>query len=261
MSTPDSIETSKGLLSPGDVSPVGAENSGARSPFLLIGDHAGRAIPAALVDLGLASADLDRHIACDIGVLAVGMHLAAILKASFIHQRYSRLVIDCNRAPGSAESIPPVSDATLIPGNADLTATQRTARLKEIHRPYHEAIARELDARQAAGTPTILVALHSFAPVLQGAPRPWRFGVLHQGDSAFSARMLGVMRAALGDAVGDNAPYSMDETDHTVPLHRRGRAIDYLELEIRQDLIGEPAGQLAVSRQVATFLLQALGDP
>jgi predicted N-formylglutamate amidohydrolase len=261
VSSLDSSETSKGLLESGDVSPVGAANLGARSPFLLIGDHAGRAIPRRLGGLGLARGDLDRHIACDIGVLQTGLHLAAALNACFIHQTYSRLVIDCNRTPGSPDSIPAISDRTVIPGNADLTAAQCKARLEEIYQPYHDRIGRELDERQAAGAPTVLVALHSFTPLLQGVWRPWRFGVLHRGDSPFSARMLAVMRSAMGDAVGDNEPYEMDETDNTVPLQRRSRPIDYLELEVRQDLIGDEAGQRATSRRLSALLGRALGAP
>jgi predicted N-formylglutamate amidohydrolase len=252
------MKTSKGLLTRGDVSPVGATNSGARSPFLFIGDHAGKAIPQRLGALGLGRDDLDRHIACDIGVLELGMHLAATLKACFIRQSYSRLVIDCNRAPGSVDSIPSISDGTPIPGNADLTAAQKKIRHDEVYRPYHERIARELDERQAQGMGTILVALHSFAPVLKGVWRPWRFGVLHAGDSPFSARMLATMSCVMGEEVGDNEPYRMDESDNTVPLHRGSRAIDYLELEVRQDLIGEEAGQIATSQRLVAFLAEAL---
>jgi predicted N-formylglutamate amidohydrolase len=258
VSSLDSTHTSKGLLELGDDSPVGAANLGARSPFLLIGDHAGREIPRRLGALGLGPADLHRHIARDIGVLELGFHLAAALRASFIHQNYSRLVIDCNRVPGSPDSIPLVSDGTVIPGNVNLTPDQVRARLEEIYRPYHDCIARELSERQAGGARTVLVSLHSFTPSMNGVRRPWLFGVLHRDDSAFSAKILAAMRAAMGEAVGDNEPYRMDETDNTVPLHRASRAIDYLELEIRQDLICDHAAQLARSAQLATFLVRAL---
>ena len=48
-------------------------------------------------------ADLARHIAWDIGIAGVGRQLADRLDACLIMQPYSRLVIDCNRPPGSAE--------------------------------------------------------------------------------------------------------------------------------------------------------------
>ncbi len=244
------------LLTPGDPGPAFAINPGARSPFLLVGDHAGRLIPHSLKSLGL-SAELDRHIAWDIGVAGLARHLAADLNACFIGQAYSRLVIDCNRAPGSAQSIPKESDGTFIPGNAALSRRDRQARVDEIYRPYQEAISLELQARREAGLATILIALHSFTPVFQNVVRPWRFGVLHHGDSHFSKAVLAAMTAVLGAAVGDNQPYAMDETDHTVPLHQGEGLLDYLELEVRQDLIGDEAAQQAISETIASFLRQA----
>ena len=214
-------------------------------------------IPEVLNGLGLAEAELDRHIAWDIGVAGLARRLATDLDACFIGQTYSRLVIDCNRAPGSAESIPPTSDGTFVPGNASLSRRDRRARRDEIYAPYQQAISGELQARRAAGLGTILVALHSFTPVLQNVVRPWRFGVLHRGDSPFSKAMLEAMSAVLGDAVGDNQPYAMDETDHTVPLHETEGLLDYLELEVRQDLICDEEAQAVASETIATFLEQA----
>jgi predicted N-formylglutamate amidohydrolase len=227
---------------------------------LLIGDHAGREMPRRLARLGLADGELDRHIAWDIGVAGLGAKLAAALGACFVRQRYSRLVIDCNRAPESEDSIPLVSDGAVIPGNRGLTEQERLARRNEIYQPYQDRIVAELDARAPAGGGTVLVALHSFTPSLQGVARPWSFGILHQGDSPFSARMLAVMSLALGAVVGDNQPYAMDQSDHSVALHMTGRSLDYLELEVRQDLIADEAGQLAICKKLATFFAAA-ADP
>jgi predicted N-formylglutamate amidohydrolase len=68
------------------------------------------------------------------------------------------------------------------------------------------------------------------------------------------------MSVAIGPEVGDNHPYAMDETDNTVPLHRAGRDIDYLELEVRQDLIADAAGQAKIAREIAHFLVKAQND-
>ena len=71
--------------------------SDGRADFVLTADHAGRAIPRALSDLGLPESERLRHIALDIGIAAVTERLAAALDAVAVMQRYSRLVIDCNR--------------------------------------------------------------------------------------------------------------------------------------------------------------------
>jgi len=230
-------------------------NPGASSPILLIGDHAGREIPSSLNRLDLPAAALDLHIASDIGVAALGARLADALHATFIAQRYSRLVIDCNRDPTRADAIAAVSDGVGVPGNAGLDDTARSARIGEVFAPYHDRIAAEIAARRSAGQATILLALHSFTPVMAGAARPWRYGVLHKGDSPFSGAVLAALRARLGAAlVGDNRPYRMDEIDYTVPRHAVAAGFDYLELEVRQDLIGDIAGQAEVAALLAPLL-------
>jgi predicted N-formylglutamate amidohydrolase len=246
------------LLDCDDPSPVIVTNPGGASPFLLLGDHAGRAIPARLGALGLPPSALDLHIAWDIGVAGMGEALAGRLGACFIRQTYSRLVIDCNRKPGAADAAPRVSDGVLIPGNADLSAGDLAARRGEIYQPYQARIAETLDARQREGRRPLLVSLHSFTPVFQGFARPWRYGVLHRGDSGLSRRFLALLRAELGAEAGDNQPYAMDATDNTVPLHADARGLDYLELEVRQDLIATPEGQTTAAGWVADLLARCL---
>jgi len=226
---------------------------GGSSPLLLLGDHAGRAIPTRLGRLGLPPEALDRHIAWDIGVAGLGFRLSQTLDACLIAQAYSRLVVDCNRRPLEDGSIAEVSDGVPIPGNQDLTANDREARVSAIYHPYHRAIARALDARN--DRPTIVVALHSFTPSMAGFNRPWSFGVLHRGDSPFSSAVLAGLRTALGAAVGDNEPYSMDGTDNTVPLHADRRGLDYLELEVRQDLLADAQGQTQVAALLTDVLM------
>jgi len=253
----DLTGASSDLLVAGDPDPVVAANLGGVSPLVLLGDHAGRAIPTQLGRLGLVAAELDRHIAWDIGVAGLGANLAARLDAALIRQRYSRLVIDCNRGPGRPGSIAEISDETPIPGNLGLSPAAAAAREAAIFRPYHARIAAELDARPAGGRPSILVSLHSFTPVL-GAHRPWRFGVLHRHESDFSRAMLTALQRTEGDAVGDNQPYAMDGTDFTIPHHADPRGLDYLELEVRQDLIATADQQDQIAEIVAEALLQAL---
>lgn len=227
---------------------------------MLLGDHAGRAIPGRLGGLGLPPGAMDLHIAWDIGVASLGARLAPALDACFIQQTYSRLVIDCNRRPDAPDSIPAVSDGVTIPGNAALSPADLAARIEEIHRPYQAAISALLDARERRGQTSLLVSLHSFTPTMQGVARPWRFGVLHRGDSILSDRVLALLRN-LVDEVGDNQPYAMDKIDYTVPFHADARGLDYLELETRQDLIADEGGQAEAAALIARLLLQALREP
>jgi predicted N-formylglutamate amidohydrolase len=162
-----------------------------------------------------------------------------------VRQTYSRLVVDCNRAPGAADAMPPVSDGTVVPGNAALTELNRAARLADIHEPYQQAIAQTLAARDAMGQESVLISLHSFTPALRnGSPRPWQIGVLHGGgDASFATALLTSLRHDSTLTVGDNEPYRMDLIDYTTPRHAYPQARAYAELEIRQDLISAANGQ------------------
>jgi predicted N-formylglutamate amidohydrolase len=231
------------LLGADDPAPVSVSNPQGRSAFLLVCDHAGRRVPARLGDLGVGSADWERHIAWDIGAAGVCAVLGPLMDAMCIEQVYSRLVIDCNRTPGHPTSIPPRSDGTEVPGNQGVAEDERAARVAEIFQPYHAAIAAEIDRRQTLGRPVVLIAMHSFTPVMGGVARPWHAGVLHNRDPRLGRALAAHLRAA-GYHVGDNEPYAVsDESDYSVPVHAEARGLAYVELEIRQDLIADPAGQ------------------
>src|SRR5882762_5894155 len=120
-----------------------------RSIFVIVVDHAGRRIPRRLNDLGLPSSELQRHIAWDIGALGVARQVAAALDAPLVAQNYSRLVIDCNRDPQVATSIPAMGESVEIPGNRVLSVAERAARRTEIFEPYHDRIRALLDQRAA----------------------------------------------------------------------------------------------------------------
>jgi predicted N-formylglutamate amidohydrolase len=243
------------LLAADEVPPVLEKNVDSQSPFFFTCDHYGRLIPRALGDLGVAESDLERHIAWDIGIAGVATLLTKELGVHLIAQRYSRLVIDCNRPFKSPGSVPLISEATEIPGNGGATREQITARQQAIFAPYHARIAEALDARKACGQPTILVALHSFTPVYAGIARPWHIGTLYHYDDRL-ARMLRDKLRAEGDlVVGDNEPYAVsDTTDYTIPVHGEKRGLMHTGIEIRQDLIMDQAGQHEWAERLARIL-------
>jgi len=251
--------SSQSLLSADESPPVRILNPAGASPFLLLGDHAGNAIPASLGSLGLGAADLARHIAWDIGVDGLGPNLAAALDAVFIRQTYSRLVVDCNRDPGAWDAMPEVSDGTPIPGNAALTDDARAARIAAIHEPYQAAIAAELDRRHTSGMDTVIVSLHSFTPSMNGKDRPWQIGVLYGGgNTVFAKAVLELLEKRGAWTVGDNEPYAMDGIDYTIPRHAFAAGLRYVELEIRQDLLATAEQQADWSRILAAALPEAL---
>jgi predicted N-formylglutamate amidohydrolase len=250
---------SQSLLTTEDPSPVTVINPAGASSFLLIGDHAGKAVPTRLDSLGLSDAALSRHIGWDIGIGELGAILAETLDAVFVRQTYSRLVIDCNRSASQADAIAEISDGTVVPGNAALGAADRAARFAEIHEPYQAAIAAELARRDAAGMATILVALHSFTPAMSGAlsrqHRPWHIGILHDGgDTGFAHALLEVLRTEADLIVGNNEPYRMDLIDYTIPRHAYPALRPYAEIEIRQDLLDTTEACAGWAKRLARVL-------
>ncbi len=251
-----------GLLGANDPPPVEIINPRGRSPFLLIGDHAGKRIPQALGTLGLGAVDRERHIAWDIGTAALGERLAHRLDAVFVRQAYSRLVIDCNRHPDAADAIPAISDGTAIAGNRDLAEKDRAARIAGVHEPYQATIALEIARRVRCGMPTMLVSLHSFTSVMNGVPRPWQIGILHDGaNDAMALRLLGWLREQGRWRVGDNVPYVMDATDYTIPRHAFAAGLPYAEIEVSQDELMSAAGLETWEAVLADGLSAIAGVP
>jgi predicted N-formylglutamate amidohydrolase len=234
-----------------------------RSNFVIVVDHASRRIPRRLNNLGLPESELQRHIAWDIGALAVARQVAAALDAPLMAQNYSRLVIDCNRDPTVPSSIPKISEASEIPGNAGLSDTEITARRVEIFEPYHGRVRALLDERAAARRPSILVAQHTMTNVYHGVARKMHAAVLYNRDRRFAGLMLDMLRREAGLVVADNEPYFVsDATDYTIPVHGEARGLPHVEIEIRQDLVSDEVGQTEWARRITQALQdaeQALG--
>jgi predicted N-formylglutamate amidohydrolase len=246
------------LLTPDEPAPVRLLRPEGASDFLLTADHAGRLIPRRLGTLGLDEIERGRHIAWDIGIAAVTEELAKVLDATSALQVYSRLVIDCNRAPAHPTSIPAISELTPIPGNENLSADARAARKHAVFDPYHAAINRLIDERVAARRRTVLIAMHSFTPVFKGVSRTIEIGVLYHYETRLSRIMLDLLRAEGDLVVGANEPYAITgDSDYTVPVHGEARGLDHVEIEIRQDLISDAAGQAAWARRMARLFIEA----
>src|SRR5258708_39210705 len=95
----------------------------------------------------------------------------------------------------------------------------------------------------------------SFPPVFRGEARSIDVGVLYNRDARLAHILLYLLRAEGDLAVGDNAPYAITEaSDYTVPMHGERGGLPHVEIEIRQDLIGDAAGQGAWAARLARLL-------
>jgi predicted N-formylglutamate amidohydrolase len=250
------------LLGDSDPPPVELVHADGKAPVLLTCDHASRRVPRSLKNLGLDGSALARHIGWDIGAAEVTRRLANHLGAPAILGGYSRLVIDCNRNPDDPTSIPAVSDGVGVPGNRDLGAAARAARLVALFRPFHGAIEAALDGFVARDVHPAVLSIHSFTPVMNGFTRPWHIGILWDKDPRIPIPLLAALRHEKGLVVGDNEPYSAREpAGYTVRTHAVGRGLPHVAVEIRQDLIADDAGAKAWADRLARALAPILGDP
>lgn len=225
------------LLKPNDPPAYEILNRDGESPFLLMCCHSGRAIPRELGDLGLNGEARSRHIGWDIGARDITVGLCKRLDAPAVLGTYSRLVVDLNRLPGTADSIPEISDGVTVPGNRDLDETARARRIHSVFWPFHNAVSDTYDAHRKRGA-AILVDVHTFTPRLNGGTlRPWEAGILWNRDPNLAMPMIRHLRDKAGFNVGDNQPYSGREYGFSVNYHAGDAGRPHVAFEVRQDLV------------------------
>lgn len=219
-------------------------NEAGPAPMVIICDHASNRVPDEFGDLGIPAAELQRHIAWDIGAAGVAEILARYFDAPVVLSDVSRLVIDCNRAFDDPGLIPPISDGTPIPANRDLTERERRRRWRTYHQPYHEAIEEIIAAKLTDRQTPIVVSIHSMTPVMKGIARPWQISMCSAADRRLNDPVLAALRRRDDIVVGDNEPYSLDsKEDFSVPYHAMRRNLQHLQVEFRQDEIATSDGQ------------------
>jgi len=224
--------------------------------IVLFCDHASNHIPRELHHLGLPAAERARHIAWDIGAAGVTAALSKILDAPAILCNTSRLVIDCNRQLNHADLIPEISDGTMIPGNLNLSKTDRGIRIARWFHPYHNAIESVLLDREARGVQSVVVSIHSMTAVLAGEPRPWHIAISSYIDRSFAEPVLAALRRSGDIVVGDNQPYDVNpDTDYSIPFHALRRRLPHIQVEFRQNEILDAATQYRWALRFAQVLM------
>lgn len=254
-------DPSKPLLAIDEPPPYAVFNPDGAAPILLLCEHASNRIPRALGDMGLPDYERRRHIAWDIGALALARHLSLSLDAPLFFTNYSRLVIDCNRPLSAPSFIPEISETTEIPANRALSAAERTQRIDTLFRPFAEAVARRLNLLEAKGERPVVVGVHSFTPVYFGRQRPWHAGILYGNAVEFAHSLIRGLSDERELTIGDNEPYRIHpEEDYTVPMHADARKLPGVLLEVRHDLIDTDAGVTAWGERLTRHLKAGIGQ-
>lgn len=225
--------------------------------WLVTCDHASNTVPPWVNggSLGIAAADMARHIAYDVGAAGLTRELAARLDAPAVLSDFSRLVIDPNRGEDDPTLLMKLYDGTIIPANRHADAEEVERRLSRLYRPYHDALG-ELAARRAD---TVMVAIHSFTPSLRGrAPRPWQVGILFAHDERLSRPLIDLLRAQPDLCVGENEPYAGHLPGDAIDRHALRTGRPNVLIELRNDLIATSEDQAHWADRLAPLLEAAL---
>lgn len=219
--------------------------------LILICDHAVNTLPASYGTLGLPPEELQRHIAYDIGALAVTRRIAHMLRVPAIATRFSRLLIDVNRGLDDPTLIMRISDGAVVPGNRHLDAAEREKRVQLYYEPYHQAIDDLIAACMAAGVPPVLLSIHSFTERWKGKPRPWDAAILWDRDHRFAVPLLEALRSDRSILVGENEPYDGKLAGDCMWQHGTRRGLAHTIVEVRQDLVRAEEGQARWAERIA----------
>ena len=223
--------------------------------WVLTCEHATKRVPRKYAALGLPRAALADHIGWDIGAGAVQRVLARELPAEAVSSRVSRLLVDANRMPHEESLIPLQNDGIVVPGNASVSAAERKRRIRLYHEPYHARVNKILKrATRTAPGRVRLLSLHSFTPQMGGRVRDFDIGVLFDAHVGL-AHAFGRALVREEFRVRYNEPYSgYDGLIYAPKRHGEAHDVPYVELEINNRLIRDPAAAGRVGRRIARAL-------
>ena len=250
------------LIGPDDPPPFRVINKDGKAPVLLVCDHASRAFPKAMQQLGVADWVLEKHVACDIGAAMVTERLAERLDAPAVLAGYSRLIVDLNRKLNDPTAFIEVSDGIAIPGNLDLDEEEKEERIASFFKPYHDEISRQLARFDERGIVPAFLSIHTCTPVFNNVVRHCHVGVMWDEDPRIPVPLMEALARDPEVKVGDNEPYSgRHPHDFTIDYHAEPLGLPYVGIEVRQDLVADRDGARRWADILADAFEEVLADP
>ena len=221
---------------------VAVENARGAGPVVVVCDHASNHVPGRLRDLGLRKDDLQRHIAWDPGAVGVSRELARRLDAPLVASCVSRLVIDCNRDPSAVDSIPEISEETVVPGNAAIEAGTGTGgsmrSMSRSMRRWTRSLPRRSGQVRSRSSPCILSRRSTKAA---SAPGTWASCTI--ATRAFRGPCWRRCRRSPASSWAPMSRIVRMTSLSTLDRHAQARGFPSLMIEIRNDLVATPEAE------------------
>lgn len=221
-------------------------------------EHASWTLPPG-EDLGVDDDVLRSQASWDPGAHEIAARLGEALGLPVHASAFSRMFVDLNRPADHPQVIPAVSYGHAVPGNAELSLPERTLRLELFHRPYWDAVRRDVRARILDRGQCLHLSSHSFAPELDPERRVYDCGVLYDPAAPFEASLaerlqFGLRRAGLD--VRANQPYRGTEAALVTSLRGEMPTGTYagIEIETSHAVTRSPGGCARVAAALSAVL-------
>jgi len=247
-----------------EVSTAELINPYGKAPIVLICEHASNFIPPFLDGLGLSSEGRMSHAAWDIGAYEMACKMSELLDAPLIASKASRLVYDCNRAPESGIGIPSKSETIEVPGNKDLSESEKNERVNYAYKPFHELINQTIYhpdrlALSSQHSSPAIITIHSFTPIYFGKERSVELGILHDKDDRLAKLMMQEALSRIKLKSEFNSPYDVsDNVMHTINKHARDQGFMNVMIEVKNDLLSNPSDIHSVAADLSIVIKEAL---
>lgn len=239
-----------------DSEAVVIEGAVAPCDILFVCEHASSNFPIEFGELGLSEEVRRSHVAWDPGALTLTRALAKRFECTLVAGGVSRLLYDCNRPPEAQDAVPVKSEVFDIPGNVDLSDTDRQARVSQIYQPFKEAVQQVIEVVH----PKAIVTVHSFTPVYHGQQRPVEIGILHDRDTRLADKMLGAMADGPFNT-RRNDPYGPEHgVTHSLRAYALPNKLPNVMLEVRNDLLVDNANAAAVTDALEAAIAQGMAE-
>lgn len=255
------MPATKPFLSEADGAPFEVINPEGASRIVLVCEHASNRVPEKLGDLGLTPAQLASHVAWDPGARELAVGLSEAFDAPLVAARFSRLVYDCNRPPQAVSAMPHETEVCPVPGNRGITQRERHERASALYEPFQQAVHRQIAKRQVDKKPPVLVTVHSYTPVFHGVKREVEIGFLHGEDASLAQALATDCSTRSAYDVRLNQPYApKDGVLHTIERQLQSGPFPYVMIEVRNDLLTDPAKRSDIQALLVESLRALLSD-
>ncbi len=227
-------------------------------PVLITCEHASNRLPE---PWNWSAADerlRGMHWAYDIGAAEITRAVTEELRGVGVLSRFSRLLIDANRDLDMDNVFREMADGRAVDLNTGLTDQEKNRRIETYWRPFHD----KLDQVCEELKPKFLLSIHSYTPLYEGNPRAVEMGVLHNDKwPDLAQKWNDFLAAESGMDVRINEPYTgIGGFMYSAHVHAERANCHTIEMEIRQDIAGDPAQRPRIVALLKDAVLHSLAD-